>query len=106
MHIVFNKPFIYKLVPILSDNLGDAFPELKVQSELIAKVIKEEENAFLKTLDIGIKHLESLIDQTRKENKKIVSGEAAFTLYDTFGFPIDLTELILKATVLIGKVII
>ncbi len=91
-----NKPFIYKLVPILSDNLGDAFPELKLQSELIAKVIKEEENAFLKTLDIGIKHLENLIDQTRKENKKIVSGEAAFTLYDTFGFPLDLTELILK----------
>lgn len=91
-----NKPFIYKLVPILSDNFGDAFPELKIQSELIAKVIKEEENAFLKTLDIGIKHLDNLIDKTRNENKKMVSGEAAFTLYDTFGFPLDLTELILK----------
>ncbi len=88
--------FIYKLVPILSDNLGETFPELKAQSNLISKVIQEEENTFLKTLATGIKLLENLITKTIDEKRTMVSGEAAFILYDTYGFPIDLTELILQ----------
>ena len=91
-----DQPFIYKLVPVLSDNLGKTFPELASQTKLIAKVIKEEENAFLRTLETGIKLLDKLIIQTKKEKKSQVSGEAAFLLYDTYGFPLDLTELIVK----------
>lgn len=91
-----DQAFIYKLVPILSDNLGETFPELKAQSNLISKVIQEEENTFLKTLATGIKLLENLITKTKDEKRTMVSGEAAFILYDTYGFPIDLTELIVQ----------
>ncbi|MDX2445037.1 MAG: alanine--tRNA ligase [Bacteroidales bacterium] len=91
-----DQAFIYKLVPILSDNLGETFPELKAQSNLISKVIQEEEDTFLKTLATGIKLLENLITKTIDGKRTMVSGEAAFILYDTYGFPIDLTELILQ----------
>ena len=86
------EPFIYKLVETLSNQLGGVFPELKNQEQLIRNVIKEEENSFLKTLDQGLLLLETIIS---KSNSKTISGEKAFELYDTFGFPIDLTALIL-----------
>ncbi len=88
-----NSAFLYKLVSVLADEMGDVFPEIVKQQQLIERVIKEEEDAFLRTLDKGIKLIESLIS---KSGAKTISGEEAFTLYDTFGFPIDLTELIAK----------
>lgn len=90
------NPFIHLLVPILTENMGESFPELKNQQELIREVIKEEEISFLKTLDTGISLLDKIADTARKNNKKEVSGKVAFELYDTYGFPLDLTELILK----------
>ncbi len=90
------EPVIYRLVPTLIEVMGEAFPELQDQQELIEKVIKEEEQAFLKTLDVGIKMLDQVIERTLKENLKVVDGKTAFELYDTYGFPLDLTELILK----------
>jgi alanine--tRNA ligase len=93
-----NEPLLYRLVPTLVKQMGDAFPELKTQQVLIEKVIKEEEEAFLRTLDKGIKLMESLIEKGNNSGtkEKIISGRDAFVLYDTFGFPIDLTELIAK----------
>ncbi|WP_452601365.1 alanine--tRNA ligase [Pontimicrobium sp. MEBiC06410] len=87
------EPFIYRLVDVLSKKMGKAFPELKVQKQLIENVIKEEETSFLRTLDQGLVLLDRIIETT--ENK-MVSGEKAFELYDTYGFPIDLTALILS----------
>lgn len=85
--------FIYKLVNVLSDQMGDAFPELKKQSQLCENVIKEEENSFMKTLEQGLSLLEQMIKSTKGQE---MSGKKAFELYDTFGFPIDLTALILE----------
>ena len=87
------KPFIHLLVKILSQQMGKAFPELIKEQHLACNVIKEEENSFLKTLDQGLVLLDSVI---KKTNGKIVNGTKAFELYDTFGFPFDLTALILK----------
>jgi len=84
-----DRPFLFELVAVLSQQMGDFFPELKQQEGLIAKVIKEEEESFLRTLDNGIKLLD---ERTRGADR--LGGEAAFELYDTFGFPIDLTMLI------------
>ncbi|MCQ2140312.1 MAG: alanine--tRNA ligase [Bacteroidales bacterium] len=88
----FNEPFLCRLVPQLISDMGEAYPELKAQQKLIESVIREEEMAFLKTLDRGI----SLMDEYMKksEQTKVIAGEDAFKLYDTFGFPIDLTQLI------------
>lgn len=86
-------PFMFRLVKVLSDTMGDAFPELKEQHQLIENVIKEEEHSFLKTLEQGLVLLDSVISQT--EGKQ-VDGRKAFELYDTYGFPIDLTALILQ----------
>ncbi len=90
------EPFIYRLVPSLIENMGDTFKELPAQQELIEKVIMEEEQSFLKTLSTGIKMLEDIAAKIKNEAKTEVSGRDAFVLYDTFGFPLDLTELILK----------
>ncbi len=90
------QAFMYKLVPTLIENMGDAYPELKQQQELITKVIKEEEDSFLRTLDTGMHLLDKVIATTKAEGKSEFSGVEAFTLYDTFGFPIDLTQLILR----------
>ncbi|WP_028376491.1 alanine--tRNA ligase [Leeuwenhoekiella sp. MAR_2009_132] len=87
------EPFIYKLVNVLSDEMGKAFPELKKQQNLIYNVIKEEEQSFLRTLDQGLILLDSILAET---TGKEVSGAKAFELYDTYGFPIDLTALILS----------
>ena len=84
--------FIYKLVDVLCNQMGDAFEELVSQKELISKVIQEEENSFLRTLSDGLKRLDVIISNS----EKIVSGELVFELYDTFGFPLDLTSLILS----------
>ncbi|MDB9723406.1 alanine--tRNA ligase [Polaribacter sp.] len=87
------EPFIYKLVDVLSKKMGTAFPELLEQKQLIENVLKEEEASFLKTLDKGLLLLDVIIAST---NSKQISGEKAFELYDTFGFPVDLTALILS----------
>ncbi len=90
------QAFLYKLVPVLIEEMGGAYPELKTQEELIVKVIKEEEEAFLRTLDTGIRLLEKTMADAKAAGKETISGKDAFTLYDTFGFPLDLTELILR----------
>ncbi|MEY8782007.1 alanine--tRNA ligase [Allomuricauda sp. XS_ASV26] len=88
-----NKPFIYRLVKVLSEQMGKAFPELKEQYQLIENVIKEEESSFLSTLEQGLVLLDSVIKSSKN---KTIAGDKAFELYDTFGFPIDLTALILE----------
>ena len=87
------EPFIYRLVGVLSNRMGEAFPELKAQKQLIENVIKEEEQSFLRTLDQGLVLLNRIVEETKGDT---VSGEKAFELYDTYGFPIDLTALILS----------
>jgi len=88
-----HESFMYKLIPTLIEVMGDAYPELEAQQGLIEKVMKEEEESFLRTLETGIKLLERNLPE--KEGG-VLSGEVAFKLYDTFGFPLDLTELILR----------
>ncbi|MCQ2375145.1 MAG: alanine--tRNA ligase [Salinivirgaceae bacterium] len=88
--------FMYKLLPALIDNMGDAYPELGLQKNLVEKVMKEEEDAFLRTLETGIKLLDKVMAETKAAGKTQITGVEAFTLYDTFGFPLDLTELILR----------
>ncbi len=90
------KAFMYKLIPALIETMGDAYPELVQQQTLIEKVMKEEEESFLRTLEIGIKLLDKQIADSRAKNSAVLSGSDAFTLYDTYGFPLDLTELILR----------
>ncbi|WP_299103414.1 alanine--tRNA ligase [uncultured Winogradskyella sp.] len=87
------EPFIYRLVDVLSKKMGDAFPEIRLQKALIENVIKEEEASFLRTLDQGLILLNRIVEETKSDT---VSGEKAFELYDTYGFPIDLTALILS----------
>jgi len=88
----FTEPFLCRLIPQLVSDMGEAYPELKAQQQLISNVIKEEENAFLRTLDRGIRMLED--NMAKNAATKVVAGTDAFVLYDTYGFPIDLTELI------------
>ena len=90
------EAFIYKLVPTLVAEMGEAFPELPAQQKLIMKVMQEEESAFLRTLENGIKLLQGITDQTKAEGKTVIAGDKAFTLFDTYGFPLDLTELICR----------
>ena len=95
-YLGFSEPFICKLVPGLVEQMGEQFPELKAQQSLIVSVICEEESAFLKTLATGINLLEGVMNKTRAAGGNTIDGKSAFTLYDTYGFPIDLTELIAK----------
>jgi len=90
------QAFMYRIVDTLIDSMGEAYPEIAAQRDLIIKVIKEEEDAFLRTLDNGIRLLDSAMAAARAEGRSEISGKEAFTLYDTYGFPLDLTELILK----------
>ena len=88
--------FIYKLVPVLVKEMGDAYPELPAQQELIARVMKEEEESFLRTLAKGISMLNASMEQLKAEGKTQLDGTSAFKLFDTYGFPLDLTELICR----------
>ena len=90
------EAFMYSLLPVLIETMGDAYPELVAQKTLIEKVIKEEEESFLRTLETGIRLLDKKIEETKAAGKTVISGVDAFTLYDTYGFPLDLTELILR----------
>ena len=96
-----NEPFIHKLIPVLVNSMGDTFEELKSQGKLIQKVIFEEEQSFLNTLENGIRRLGQMISVLKKNNEEKLAGKLAFELYDTYGFPLDLTELILKESNLI-----
>ncbi|MBP9648037.1 MAG: alanine--tRNA ligase [Paludibacteraceae bacterium] len=88
--------FMHALLPALIDSMGSAYPELEAQKGLIEKVIKEEEESFLRTLETGIRLLDKVITEAKLAGKTTISGKDAFVLYDTYGFPLDLTELIAK----------
>lgn len=88
------EAFMYKLLPTLVEEMGEAYPELPAQQTLISRVMKEEEESFLRTLATGINMLEGVIAETKQAGNTILSGEKAFTLFDTYGFPLDLTQLI------------
>lgn len=91
-----SEPFIYKLLPALVESMGSHYPELTAQQELISKVIHEEEQAFLKTLGKGLRMIEKRVETLRREGIKSFPGSDAFELFDTYGFPVDLTQLILR----------
>lgn len=90
------EAFVYKLLPVLVDEMGGAYPELVAQRELIGKVMKEEEDSFLRTLEKGINLLSNAMEELKKAGKSQIDGEQAFRLFDTYGFPLDLTELICR----------
>src|SRR5690606_34076549 len=87
-----NEPFMHALAPVLSDQMGDQFPELKKQRSIIESVMQEEERSFLRTLEQGTKRIEQLL----AESKGVLPGDKAFELFDTYGFPIDLTQLMAR----------
>ncbi len=91
-----SEPMIFRLVPALVKVMGEAYPDLHKQQALIQNVIREEEASFLKTLGTGLRLLEQIMDRAAKENNRTISGKMVFELYDTCGFPLDLTELILR----------
>lgn len=95
-HLEMEEPFIYQLVPALVMIMGDQYPELKLSRDQISRIIHEEENAFLKTLGKGLKMINRRIDEMKTGKNRTLPGKVAFELYDTFGFPVDLTQLILK----------
>lgn len=90
------EAFLYQLVDVLVAQMGEAYPELTAQKDIITRVIKEEEDSFLRTLENGIRLLDSYMEKAKAENKDTLAGNEAFVLYDTYGFPLDLTELILR----------
>ena len=90
------EAFIYRLLPVLIQEMGATYPELEGQKELITKVMKEEEESFLRTLETGIKLLDGVMKEAKAAGKTEIEGEKAFTLFDTYGFPLDLTELICR----------
>ncbi|MGZ4082266.1 MAG: alanine--tRNA ligase, partial [Bacteroidia bacterium] len=90
------EPFMYRIVPVLAHQMGGAFPELNTQKILIEKVIREEEQSFYKTLEIGLKRIDQVCIDTNASGKKVIDGKIVFELYDTFGFPVDLTSLIAR----------
>lgn len=93
-YLNYNRPLLNQLIPVISEQFSNVFPELKQQQDFIIKVVKEEEEAFLRTLDKGLKKMDELIANSNSSGLKQVDGKSAFELYDTYGFPIDLTKLI------------
>ena len=93
-YLNYKQPLLHQLLPLLSEQFAHVFPELKQQETFVAKVILEEENSFLHTLDKGLKKIEDSMDEVRKANGKVIPGAEVFELYDTYGFPYDLTALI------------
>ena len=90
------EAFMYKLLPVLVQEMGKSYPELEAQKVLISKVMKEEEDSFLRTLETGIRLLDRVMEETKASGKNIIDGVQVFTLFDTYGFPLDLTELICR----------
>jgi len=93
-YLNYKQPLLFKLVPVLAKQFENVFPELQKQEAFVAKVVKEEEDAFLRTLDKGLKKIDEIISVASSDASKTINGKAAFELFDTFGFPIDLTRLI------------
>ena len=93
-YLDYKQPLLYQLLPVLAAQFENVFPELKQQQDFVSKVIKEEEEAFLRTLEKGLKKIEDLINEAKKSQLKIIDGRSAFELFDTYGFPVDLTRLI------------
>lgn len=93
-YLDYKKPLLNQLMPTLAKQFEDVFPELHKQIDLVSRIVKEEEEAFLRTLDKGLKKIDDIISTTRQRSTTIIDGKAAFELYDTYGFPIDLTRLI------------
>ncbi len=91
-----HEAFMYKLLPVLVQEMGEAYPELPAQQELIGRVMKEEEDSFLRTLEKGINLLNGDMDELKAHERTQLDGESAFRLFDTYGFPLDLTELICR----------
>ncbi|MDM8002974.1 MAG: alanine--tRNA ligase [Bacteroidota bacterium] len=91
-----NEPFIYRLLPALVESMGGHYPELPAQQDIISKVIREEEQAFLRTLGKGLRMIERRVEALKQEGKTLFPGTDAFELFDTYGFPVDLTQLILR----------
>lgn len=91
------EPFFHKIVETLAAQMGDAFPEIRAQQELVEKVIREEEVAFYRTLENGIKRIEAVCEDLKSKKQQIIDGTTVFELYDTFGFPDDLTSLIARS---------
>ncbi len=93
-YLDYKHPLLTQLMPVLAEQFKDVFPELHKQQDLVCKVVKEEEEAFLRTLDKGLKKIDEIITDTKSQSSKTINGKSAFELYDTYGFPIDLTRLI------------
>jgi len=93
-YLDYKQPLLHQLMPVLATQFEHVFPELHKQIDLVCKVVKEEEEAFLRTLDKGLKKIDEIINDTKGKNTSIINGRSAFELYDTYGFPIDLTRLI------------
>lgn len=93
-YLDYKQPLMHQLVPVLAKQFEDVFPELHKQENLVSRVVKEEEDAFLRTLDKGLKKIDDIINETKSRATTTIDGKAAFELYDTYGFPIDLTRLI------------
>lgn len=93
-YLDYKHPLLTQLMPVLAEQFKDVFPELHKQQDLVCKVVKEEEEAFLRTLDKGLKKIDEIITDTKAQQTTTINGKAAFELYDTYGFPIDLTRLI------------
>ncbi len=91
-----HKPFLYKLVDVLADTMGDVFPEIVEKKEYVKKIIKAEEDSFNATLDRGIELFNEIVNKLNKQKIKVIPGEDVFKLYDTFGFPVDLTNVMAR----------